>query len=95
MVRQMVKDEPVEAVRLHIESVVPEIETFIENRESMVAPARFSPVDLSVDYTDHLDLFSETGPPIGADACLEGEKMALSGEECTQRLARKRRKLLI
>ena len=92
MVRQMVKDEPVEAVRLHIESVVPEIETFIENRESMVAPARFSPVDLSVDYTDHLDLFSETRPPI---ACLEGENMALSGEECTQRLARKRRKLLI
>jgi hypothetical protein len=74
VVRQMVKDEPVKAVRLHIESVVPEIETFIENRESMVAPARFSPVDLSVDYTDHLDLFSETRPPIGADACLEGKK---------------------
>jgi hypothetical protein len=91
----MVKNEPVEAVRLHIESVVPEIETFMENRESMVAPARFSPVNLSVDYTDLLDLFSETRPPIGADVCLEGKKMAVSGEESTQRLARKRRKLLI
>jgi hypothetical protein len=91
----MVKNEPVEAVRLHIESVVPEIETFMENRESMIALARFSLVDLSVDYTDHLDLFSETRPLIRADVCLEGEKMAVSGEESTQRLARKRRKLSI
>jgi hypothetical protein len=90
----MVKNEPVEAVRSHIDSVAPEIENFIENRESMVAPARFSPVDLSVDYTDHLDLFSETRP-IGADMCPQGDKMALSEEESTQRLVRKRRKLLI
>jgi hypothetical protein len=91
----MVKNEPVKAVRLHIESVVPEIETFIKNRESMVALARFSLVDLSVDYTDHLDLFSETRPFIRADVCLEGEKIAVSEEESTQRLACKRRKLLI
>lgn len=95
MVRQMVKNKPVEAVRSHIDSVAPEIEIFIENRESMVAPARFSLVDLSVDYTDHLDLFSETGLPIGADMCLQGDEMALSGEESTQRLVRKRRKLSI
>jgi hypothetical protein len=95
VVRQMVKNKPLEAVRLHIENIVLEIEIFIENRENMVALARFSPVDLSVDYTDHLDLFSETRPLIRVDVYLEREKIILSGEENIQRLACKHRKVLI
>jgi hypothetical protein len=91
----MVKNEPLEAMRLYIENVVPEIETFIKNRESIVALARFSPVDLSVDYTDYLDLFSEIKPLIRADIYLEKEKIILSREENTQRLAYKHRKVLI
>jgi hypothetical protein len=81
VVQQMVKNELVEAVSLHIESVVPEFETFIENRESMIPPAKFTPVDLSADHIDHLDLFSEIRPPIGMGVCIQGEKMALSREE--------------
>jgi hypothetical protein len=91
----MVKNEPVKTVRLHIKSVVPEIKTFIKNRESIIAPARFSPVDLLINYTDYLNLFSETRPPIRADVCLEEEKMTVSEKESTQRLACKRRKLSI
>jgi hypothetical protein len=66
----MVKNEPVEAMRSNIESVVLEIETFIENRESMIALISFTPVDLSVDYTDHLDLFLETRSLIKPDVFL-------------------------
>jgi hypothetical protein len=79
----MVKNKPVKAVRLYIKSVVPEIETFIKNQESIVALAKFSLVDLLIDYTNYLDLFSETRPLIKADVCLKGEKMAVSGEEST------------
>jgi hypothetical protein len=76
----MVKNEPVEAMRSNIESVIPEIKTFIENRGGMIAPVNFTPVNLSVDYADHLDLFSETRSPIGPDLFLQGGKRALSGE---------------
>ena len=93
MVRQMVKNESVEAMRSNIESVVPEIEAFIENRESMIAPVRFTLVDLSVDYADHLDLFSETIPPTGAGVFLQGGKRVLSGEGNMQKRVSKRRKL--
>jgi hypothetical protein len=82
-------------MRLYIENMVPEIETFIKNQESIIALARFSPVNLLVDYTDHLDPFSETRPLIRVDIYLGGEKIILSGEENIQRLARKYRKLLI
>jgi hypothetical protein len=61
----------------------------------MIASARFSPVDLLIDYTDYLNLFSETRPLIRADVCLKEEKIAVSGKESTQRLACKRRKLSI
>jgi len=93
VVRQMVKNEPVEAMRSNIESVIPEIETFIENRGGMIAPVSFTPVDLSVDYADHLDLFSETRSPIGPDLFLQGGKRALSGEGNMQRSVGKRRRL--
>jgi hypothetical protein len=88
----MVKNEPVEAMRSNIESVIPEIETFIENRKGMIAPVIFTPVDLSVDYAD-LDLFSETRPPIKAGAFLQGGKRALSGEGNMQIPVGKRRRL--
>jgi hypothetical protein len=71
------------AVRLHIESVVPEIEIFIENRESIIALARFSLVDLLVDYTNYLDFFSETRSFIKADVCLEGKKITVFKKEST------------
>ena len=80
MVRQMVKNEPVEVMRSNIESVVPEIETFIENRESMIAPVSFTLVNMSVDYADQLDLFSETRPPVGASVFAQGGKRVISRE---------------
>ena len=95
MVRQMVKSEPVEAMRSNIESVVPEIETFIENREGMIALVRFTPVDLLVDYADYFDVFSETRAPIGAGVFLQEGKRALSGEGNIQRPVSKRRRLLL
>jgi hypothetical protein len=66
----MVKNEPVKAMRSNIKSVVLEIETFIENRESMIALISFTPVDLLIDYADHLDFFSETRSLIKPDVFL-------------------------
>ena len=63
----MVKNEPVKAMRSNIKSVVLEIETFIENCESIIALVSFTPVDLLVDYTNHLNLFLEIRSPIRLD----------------------------
>jgi hypothetical protein len=60
----MVKNKPVEAMRLNIESVVLEIKTFIKNRKSIIALVSFTPINLLIDYTNHLNLFSETRSPI-------------------------------
>jgi len=70
-------------MRLHIESIVPEIETFIENRESIVALVRFSLINLLVDYTNYLNLFLEIRPLIRVDVCLKGKKIVVSREEST------------
>jgi len=91
----MVKNKPVKAIKSNIESVIPEIETFIENRESIIAPVSFTPVNLSVDYADHLNLFSETRSPIRPEMFVQGAKRALSGERNMQRLVGKRLKLLL
>jgi hypothetical protein len=63
----MVKNELVEAMKLNIESVILEIKTFIENRESIIALVSFTLVDLSVDYANYLDLFLETRSLIRLD----------------------------
>jgi hypothetical protein len=49
----------VEAIRLNIKSVILKIETFIENRESIIALVNFTPINLLIDYTNYLNLFLE------------------------------------
>ena len=66
----MVKNEPVKAMRSNIKSVVLEIEIFIENRESMITLISFTPIDLSIDYTDYLDFFLKTRSFIKPDVFL-------------------------
>jgi hypothetical protein len=53
----MVKNKPVEAMRLNIKSVVLEIKTFIKNRKSIIALVSFTPINLLIDYTNYLNLF--------------------------------------
>ena len=81
VIQQIVKDELIEAIRLYIKNIVLEIETFIENRESIVALVRFSLVNLLIDYTNYLNLFLEIRPLIKVNIYLEREKIILSREE--------------
>jgi hypothetical protein len=60
----MVKNKPVEAIRLNIESVVLEIKTFIKNHKSIIALVSFTLINLLIDYINYLNLFSETRSPI-------------------------------
>jgi hypothetical protein len=60
----MVKNKPVEAMRLNIKSVVLEIKTFIKNRKSIIALVSFTPINLLIDYTNYLNLFLKTRSPI-------------------------------
>jgi hypothetical protein len=91
----MVKNKLVEAIKSNIKSVIPEIETFIKNCESIIALVSFTPVNLSIDYANHLNLFSKTRSPIRPDMFVQGSKRALSGERNIQRLIGKRLKLLL
>lgn len=61
--------------------MIPEIETFIENRESIIALVRFSLINLLVNYINYLNFFLEIRLFIRADIYLEGDKIVLSREE--------------
>jgi hypothetical protein len=63
----MVKNKLVEAMKLNIESVIPEIKIFIKNRENIIALVSFTLVNLLIDYTNYLNLFSEMRSPIRPD----------------------------
>jgi hypothetical protein len=89
----MVKNKLVEAMKSNIKSVVLEIETFIKNRESIIALISFTPVNLLVDYANHLNLFLKTRPLIRAAVLLQEGKRALSGKRNLQGLIYKRCRL--
>jgi hypothetical protein len=57
VVRQMVKSQTVDEMRIHIESIVPSIESFLESRDGLMPLLQFTRVNLSMYQTDPLELF--------------------------------------
>jgi hypothetical protein len=57
VVRQMVKSQTIDEMRIHIESIVPSIESFLESRDGLMPPSQFTRVNLSMYQADPLELF--------------------------------------
>jgi hypothetical protein len=57
VVRQMVKSQTIDEMRIHIESIVPSIESFLESRDGSMPPSQFTRVNLSMYQADPLELF--------------------------------------
>jgi hypothetical protein len=60
IIRQIVKNKLIEAIRLNIKSVVLKIKIFIKNCENIIALISFTLINLLIDYADYLNLFLET-----------------------------------
>lgn len=67
VVQHMVKHKPVEEMRIHVESILPDVQQLLESQDSLVALSAFAPVDPSVPLVDPLELSSETTLLNGAD----------------------------
>jgi hypothetical protein len=57
VVRQMVKSQTIDEMRINIESIVPSIESFLESRDGLMPPLQFTRVNLSIYQADPLELF--------------------------------------
>jgi len=57
VVRHMAKSQMIDEMRIHVESIVPSIESFLESREDLMPPSQFTRVDLSMHQADPLELF--------------------------------------
>jgi hypothetical protein len=57
VVRQMVKSQTIDEMRIHIESIVPSIESFLESRDGLMPPSQFTRVNLLMNQADPLKLF--------------------------------------
>jgi hypothetical protein len=57
VVRQMVKSQTIDEMRIDIESIVPSIESFLESRDGLMPPSQFTRVNLSMYQADPLELF--------------------------------------
>lgn len=57
VVRQMVKSQTIDEMRIYIESIVPSIESFLKSRDGLMPPSQFTRIDLSIYQADPLELF--------------------------------------
>jgi hypothetical protein len=57
VVRQMVKSQKIDEMRIYIDSIVPSIESFLESRDGLMPLSQFTRVNFSMYQADPLELF--------------------------------------
>jgi hypothetical protein len=94
VVRQMVKSQTIDEMRIHIENTVPGIESFSESRDDLMPPSQFTGVDLSMYQVDSLEYFPATlHNQTDLIKYLRTEGTEIDGEERARGLACKRRRI--
>jgi hypothetical protein len=58
--RQMVKNRPLKEMKLHVDSILPDLQRYLESRDDLIPLSTFVPVDPSMHQVDPLELFSHT-----------------------------------
>jgi hypothetical protein len=53
----MVKSQTIDKMRIHIESIIPSIESFLESRDGLIPLLQFMRVNLLIYQADPLELF--------------------------------------
>jgi hypothetical protein len=92
VVRHMVKIRPLNEMESRVDSILPDIQRHIEIRDNLVPLSTFTPVKLSTDNVDHLELFSRTKSPKRARQIQYAHPNSIELDEGAQGLAYKRRK---
>jgi hypothetical protein len=93
VVRHMVRNRPLNEIEFHVDSVLPDIQRYIESRDDLVPLSIFTPVDLSIHEADHLELFSRAKSPKKARQIQYAHPNSIELDEGAQGLAYKRRRL--
>ena len=94
VVRQMVKSQTIDEMRIHIENIFPSIESFLESRDDLMPPSKFTRVDLSIYQADPLEYFPATlHNQTDLIEYLRIEGTEIDGEERARGLGCKRRRI--
>jgi hypothetical protein len=62
VVRQMIKNRPLEDMKIHVEKILPGIQNLLDRRNDLIPLTTFAPVELLADRIEPLELLLEKRP---------------------------------
>lgn len=89
VVRQMVKQRPLNEIIFDVESIPPVVQRLFDSQNNLVSVSSFSPVDLSVYQMNPSEIFSETTSLNRSNRIQNLQIDGAESEEGTQMLASK------